>query len=251
MRDSQVSLAVNLNSSKANQFKNPAHTLLEGITHSDISLSPEEKYCNEEMFWHSTCTEYDSKRFYKKIKLSKLKISHPLELFLNKWLQDEISHANGFIKIYSTIYNQDEVFVREKLDSRLSDFSMIDDFFEDEFKLCLLLAYDEIVTTHVYHRSIPFYENIGSSKFGLWIKRIKTDEARHFVGVIKILQKYHGSRRSEVEKILNEIIKIDSNIEEYKATFVLDHSCPEFPLSQDELTSICVKTILMKLRQKG
>lgn len=221
--------------------------LLKSIALNKIHLTAAEKKVYEQMFWHSICTEYDSQNFYKNLIKSKLAITIEFKEFLKIWLRDEINHANGFKLLYGLIYNRDEESINDELESRVIDFSCIDSFFKDEFKLCLLLAYDEIVTTHVYSRSIKFYDSLGPKELGIWIRQIKRDEALHFSNLISIIKNNYSDRTQDAESILNSIVTLDMNIKNYNGTFVLDHSCPEFPLTNDELYLLCVNAILKKL----
>lgn len=212
-----------------------------------IKLNLGERKEYEPILWRSICSEYDSINFYKKLDTLGLKHTPGFNRFLIGWLQDEAMHTAGFKKIYSFIYGVSETEIDRKLESRVSDFSKIEEFFENEFMISLLLAFDEIVTTHVYDRSIPFYRSVESEILPVWIRSVKTDEARHFVGITKVIKKEHQYNYKNASKILKRIVDVDAGLSEYEGTFVLDHACPEFPLSKDELINICVDMVLKKI----
>lgn len=224
-----------------------ATTLLSNLRSDQINLSDETKQQYEPIFWHSVCTEYDSRNFYAHLKSSNLKPTSEFETFLSHWLKDETNHTEGFVILYGLIYQQSETDIYARLKARPVDFSPLEQFFSDEFKLCLLLAYDEIVTTWVYHRSIPFYEHLGPRELKTWILKLKSDEALHFNNLLKILKARHFHRFGEAESILEQILHLDQTLTQYGSTFVLDHQCDDFSLTQSELVSLGSGIILKKL----
>lgn len=218
--------------------------MLSELDPSSFMLTMEQKKELEPMFWHSICTEYDARHFYRQLNNANFLPSQALEVFLGRWLEDEINHANGFKRIYSLIYGVSEKKIDEKLAERQVDFTALEEFFVNEKSLCLLLAYDELVTTHVYNHSIPFYENLGKPILSHWIRQLKYDEAQHFTSIIKV-SSHHDM--SDAENIIMRIIDVDAAMTDYHGTFVLDHACPEFPFSREEIVDLCQRVILRKL----
>ncbi|OGT36643.1 MAG: hypothetical protein A3F11_11575 [Gammaproteobacteria bacterium RIFCSPHIGHO2_12_FULL_37_14] len=167
--------------------------------------------------------------------------------FLSEWLSDEINHAHAFQILYHHIYHESQDSISQRLVSRQTNFSMIDEFFSDLPSTCLLLAYDELITTHVYHQSIDFYDKLGSTMFSEFIRRLKYDEAKHYFGIISIVKDQFSGKRALAESLLNKIIQVDDAMDDYYGTFVLDHACPEFPLSKSNIMMLCEKIILRKI----
>ena len=208
------------------------------LTPESISLNNSERSAYQPILWNSICSEYDSINFYNKISTQKVNYSKGFEQFLPGWLHDETAHTAGFKKIYNLTYGISESVIDKNLRTRVSDFSTIAEFLEDEFSTCLLLAFDEIVTTHVYERSMGFYRKVESTSLPKWIRKVKADEARHFINITKVIKNHHSGSKQSAEKILHRIVEIDAGLTDYNGTFVLDHSCPEFPLSKGNCTPL-------------
>lgn len=222
--------------------------LIASLAKDDITLDPIVREEYKAVLWRSICSEYDSINFFNKIKSQKnIPYSSDFKIFLEKWLKDEEMHTEGFKKIYNLTYGDTYQEIEGQLRERTADFTHIEEFLDDEFKICLLLAYDEIVTAHVYERSMSFYQEVEGSMIPQWIKKVKYDEVKHFLGVIDVINTRHNGKAASVEKILMKIVDVDMNLKEYEGTFVLDHSCPEFPLTKNEIINICIKTILKKI----
>ena len=133
----------------------------------------------EPILWNDLTSEYDSHLLNRRVLDNPAKFSDEFVSFLEPWLADETNHYLGQRQIYSIFFGESVESIEARTKARVSDFSGIEPFLEDEFKLCLLLAYDEIVSTYAYHRDIPFYASLGAEPFNEWIVRIKRDEATH------------------------------------------------------------------------
>ncbi len=224
--------------------------ILSALNYTNITTDPNVRNDYKSMLWRSICSEYDSKHFFKMTRSLKINFTQNFEKFLIKWVKDEAMHTAGFKKIYSYTYNVTEDHIDKQLQKRQPDFSGITEFLTDELSICLLLAYDEIVTAHVYERSIFSYQQIEQTILPKWIKKVKQDEVAHFLGIIDVInsEKKHGHDKKIIENILLRILDVDMNQKEYGGTFVLDHACPEFPLTKQDILNICIKTILKKIR---
>jgi hypothetical protein len=77
---------------------------------------------------------------------------------------------------------------------------------------------------------------------------LTSDEARHFGQLIHVMQRNHGSRCQEAAPILADILAVDQSVSSYGNTFVLDHDCPDFSLTEAELDRLGVQVILSKLQ---
>ncbi|WP_236534721.1 hypothetical protein [Pseudomonas tremae] len=114
--------------------------------------------------------------------------------------------------------------------------------------LLVTLAYDEIITTHVYHRSIEIYDNFDSQQLSTWIRKTKKDEVTHFFSFVQKAKEMFPDRLHEVPRILDEIFRIDFEKESYTGTFVLDHNAPDFPITKEEIETMIIPAIIKKFR---
>jgi hypothetical protein len=214
---------------------------------TDLHLTPEERQHSEAILWHSVCTEFDARHFFQYL----TDLPHPWSKdfvhFVGPWVRDERKHTAGFARLYAMLYEESLAAVYRRLHARPVNFAPLARFFTDELRICLLLAYDELVTTHVYHRSIAFYEHINKPVLGQWIRLLTSDEARHFGQLIQVLQRNHSARCQEAATILADILAVDQSVPAYGNTFVLDHDCPDFSLTEAELDRLGVQVILSKL----
>jgi hypothetical protein len=201
--------------------------LLSDIGADDIKISQAEKDEVEPYIWKDLTSEYDAEHFCIMLEESGLAFSDEFISFEKVWRRDEYNHYLGFRRIYSLFYGESEAGITSRLQARVPDFSSLQDYFRDEFKLCLLLAYDEHVTTRAFNEDIPFYKTLGPDAFNQWIRLVKGDEAMHYMNALRVAQTRHQDRLSEAAPIMEHILELDLS-GEYAATFVLDHKGPPF-----------------------
>ncbi len=211
------------------------------VTQGAISLSQQARDDVEPILWNDLCSEYDAEHFCVMLEESGLKFSDEFISFEKVWRRDEYNHYLGFRRIYSLFYREDEEAITERLKRRKPDFTDMTEFITDEFKLCLILAYDELATTRAYGEDVPFYKSIGPDAFNVWIKNVRADEAVHYLNCIRVAQVRHHDHLSEAKDILQRILELDLNTKEYYATFILDHKGPPFT---PEMLQGCVDTIV-------
>lgn len=223
--------------------------LFKNITPQTILLSEKDKMGLKDFLWSDLCAEYDSVNLYKEFLASKYRYSQEFLSFIDVWHKDESNHANGFCKIYHLLYGDEEKDIWARLEDRQPDFSGLESFFQDEFKLCVLFAYDEYASSQTYQKD-KFYDTFGAPVFNEWIRNLVKDEAMHFGNLIRLIHHKHHNRTMETKDILVDIVKMESNFE-YKATFLLDHDGPHFLLSLDELTTACVDKVLQKITRNN
>jgi hypothetical protein len=223
-----------------------AANLLSNFVFPECKLSLESRASWKEVFFDSMITEYDARRLYWYLESRHADVFAVLVDVLNPWLRDEIDHAHGFAIIYASFSNIsfDEVLLSAEL--REPDFSIIDSIATDPLKLLVALAYDEIVTTHVYHRSIKIYDEFACSKLSSWIRKAKRDEAMHFFAFVEKAKQLYPHRLHEVSGMLDQIYRVDFEKESYTGTFVLDHNAPDFPISKEEIKSTILPAIIKK-----
>lgn len=196
-----------------------AAAILAGFTFPPTELSETERSEWKAVLFDSIITEYDARRLYWHLKSKNQDYFPRLADVLNPWLKDEIDHAYGFALIYTSFtgISLDEVVLEAEI--RNFHFNTINPIISDAFKLLVTLAYDEIITTHVYHRSIKKYDSFNSQQLSSWIRKTKKDEVTHFFSFVQKAKDLFPHRNDEVPSILEEIFRIDFN----KKT-ILEHS---------------------------
>ena len=198
-------------------------SLVGQLTRNDVTL-PESDIMNfKPNLWNDLCSEYDAENFCNYLKDKKYKLSNDFKAFEFVWRRDEFNHYLGFRHIYSIFYEKPEQEILSELNSRLIDFEPISNMLEDEFQICLLIAYDEIATTKSYSQDYDFYNLFEHKNFLKWIKKVARDEAYHFNNCMELIGKNHYHRVSEIPNLVDKFIEWDLNGGEYNGTFVLDH----------------------------
>ncbi|WP_339546478.1 ferritin-like domain-containing protein [Pseudomonas sp. RA_35y_Pfl2_P32] len=214
-----------------------------------INLSEVERTEWADILFDSIITEYDARRLYWYLETQHADYFPTLVEVLNPWLRDEIDHAYGFSLIYASYTGipLDQIVLEAEI--RKPDFSLISPITNDAFKLLIMLAYDEIITTHVYHRSIAKHDKFASQQLSTWIRKTKKDEAAHFFSFVQKAKELFADRINETPSILEEIFDIDFRKETYSGTFALDHNTPDFPISKQEIKNMIIPTIIKKLNE--
>lgn len=229
------------------QSKWNAIKLLGGINPAHIKLKRNQIDSMEEAFWNFLSSEYDARHFYARLMEQPNNFSDDFHVFANKWSQDEANHTEGFLMIYRIFYPSRQEDINCRMKQRKVDFSRLNEFFYDEFKLCLLLAYDELATTHAYHRDYPFYKSLGPRELFQFIQLVTSDEASHFNNLIRLIKKKHAHRFPEVLPVMEHIFDLDLNGGEYLGTFVLDHAGAGYGLTVEDLKTLCFDRIIRML----
>lgn len=239
----------NTNSKYETRSTPDAAVVLANFRFPPIKFSDVEHNEWKEILFDSIITEYDARRLYWHLESKHTDYFPILAEVLNPWLRDEIDHAYGFSIIYSSYTGipLDQVVLEAEI--RKPDFSIISPIANDAFKLLIMLAYDEIITTHVYHRSIAKYDKFNSQQLSTWIRKTKKDEVTHFFSFLQKAKELFPERINEAPSILEEIFNIDFEKESYTGTFVLDHNTPDFPISKQEIKSTIIPAIVKKLNE--
>jgi len=220
--------------------------LLRDLTPSAIQMTPEERAAREAFLWDDLCSEYDAEFLCLRLEASALPFSAEFHSFEKAWRRDEFNHYLGFRRLYSLIYGEAEEAITVRLNQRVADFAFIDRLFHDEFRLCLLLAYDELCTVRAYSHDVAFYQTLGSPILMTWVHRVRADEALHYLNALRVAQVCYPQRLAEAPAVLHEILEMDLNGIQYQATFVLDHTGPAYtPAMLQE----CAATVLEVLQR--
>ncbi len=183
--------------------------------------------------WQDLTAEYDARLLQAELVRRAPGFSPELELFLEAWAEDEAKHAAALTRLYMEASGATQEGVRARLDGRSGDFEPMASFLDDEFRLSVLLAYDEAMSTHGYGADIPFYASLGGTPerqaaFAAVLRALKNDEAVHYRNAVELLACRHQGRAGEIAPLMDEIVALDAGQSEYKATFLLDHANDQF-----------------------
>jgi hypothetical protein len=225
-----------------------ASELFGNIDTAVIQLTPAQRSANQCEFWRSVCSEHDARHFYRHLLLSGLALPWKLQEFLPGWLADEVNHARGFKILYRTLYGASFDEMEDALRRRTIEFGHLEEFFADLPSLCLLFAFDELITSRDYLVRVSFYDQLGLPAAEEFIRRLVHDETQHFRAAMKVLVEYCQPEVKTAEAILMRIIDVDVAQDTYRGTFVLDHANSEFPFNKDDLTRLANRGILPHLR---
>jgi len=233
-------------------------TLFKTIIRENIFCGPAfsgaAKHDLETRFYDDAASEYDARFFSDRIDKHLPNRSAPLNSFLDYWNRDERDHYEFFATLYSLCGEEAED--REKrlkslasdMDERSAEFSRIDRFFADEFSLCVLLAYDELMNTMAYKGEFDLYDCLGSTAISRCIRTVARDEAKHYAGALSLLKKQHRDRHAEVEKLLTDIVCVDTSGDPYAATFVLDRGDDMLNTAREQAQE-CADRVLRQLHR--
>lgn len=198
-------------------------TFLIGLNRSDILLTEKFIQEKEEFFLHAAYTEFDAENLCRHLEKMNYDFSPEFLAFEKVWRRDEWNHYLGFRFLYSIMYNQTQEDIAEIIEKRPSDFTSLSAFFKDEFFICLLIAFDEILTTKSYTSEYGLYKSFGHPSFLKWIKAVTRDESYHFYNAMEVIRIRHRRRIHEIPTIIDSFVSYDLNRNGYQGTFVLDH----------------------------
>lgn len=197
--------------------------LIGSLNKQDVLLSDAVLAEQKNTFWDNLCSEYDAENFCLFLEKKQIPLTSDFKAFEYVWRRDEFNHHVGFRHIYSILYNTPLESINEQLKQRCVNFAPLELMLEDEFKICLVLAYDEIATTKSYALDYGFYRSFGHDHFLKWIKLVTRDEAYHFNNCMELIGKNYYHRIKEIPQLVDNFILWDLSRNEYKGTFVLDH----------------------------
>lgn len=208
--------------------------------HHDATLEP--------MLWNDVCSEYDAENLCRFLEPREHTFTPEFRQLEKAWRRDEWNHYIGFRRIFSLLFGMKEEDIEQKLVARPIDFKPILHFLEDEFTTCLLLAYDEIVTTNAYFSDFDLYRSFGHPGLLSWIRAVARDEAYHFQNCLDIIALRYAKRIPEIPNLVRHFLEWDMKEGEYQATFVLDH---EGELFTPEFLHRCATKILCYFQVRG
>ena len=187
--------------------------------------------------------ESDSSNLYYEL-IDHYFVSTDLRKFLDVWYAEELNHAAGYCKMLHILFGENEDYLMKNVQSKKADFTGMGEFFNDEFKLCLLFAYEEY-STSLYYRKNTFYKLFGPIEFVEWIQRVSRDEARHGVNAIKLIHHKHKHRIHEAPKVLEQILELEGRLGlDPKFTFLFDHTEDLFSIRHKDMKKNCMDQVL-------
>jgi hypothetical protein len=169
-----------------------------------------------------------------------------MQQVLTSWRRDERNHFIGFRRVYQLFYAEEENQITEKVFHRVLNYSSLDPSLVDEFSLCLLLAYDELVSAKGYAADCQFYDQLGPAPLQSWIRRVAGDEAMHYGNFLNVLRQNHRSRLAEADEILSRIFALDVASKDYNGGFVFDHKDESF---DTDFLKQCAQKILASINK--
>ncbi len=206
--------------------------LLGTLTPADFTrMTADQRAAEEPMFWESVCSEYDAENLCLELERRRdagAYYSPEFWSFEKVWRRDEMNHYVGFRRLYTLIYGKPEAEIEAEMQQRAADFSAFGEFLTDEFKLCLMLAYDELATTRSYATDVPFFRSLGHPALAQWIERVRGDEALHYLNALRVAQARFPDRMATAPAVIAHILDLDLTPGAYRATFILDHQGPSY-----------------------
>lgn len=225
-----------------------SEALLCGLRNADFSNSNNDLNYYKPIIWNDLCSEYDSLFFRNELARMPFAVSSDLEAIIPSWRADEDNHYRGLRRIFPLMYGGSSEDIDSELSRRVPDFTPLAAFMTSELRLCLLLAFDEVVTLRSYVDDYQFYDAFGAPALSNWIRRVVRDESLHFSNFVTLIGKCHAhDAEIEAEAIVHEILSHDLRAGTYGATFVLDHTGPQFTAG---FLEVCAKTLLRAVRYR-
>lgn len=190
----------------------------------------------ESRLWTDLVAEYDARLLEAELGRRAAHRTAPFSsefgLFLDAWALDEEKHAEGLARLYCLVMDVERAELDARLAERQGDFSSFEAILDDEFKLAVLFAYDEAMSTRGYSEDIPFYASLGPPAFETLLRHLKNDEAVHYANAVELLAHRFADRAGDVPAAMAEIVELDQAQESYQGTFILDHATAQFSSEQ-------------------
>lgn len=203
--------------------------MLSGISHQDLCVTDQLLDQAHDVIWGDLCSEYDAEHFCQYLRQRNISFTSDFNVFERIWRRDELNHYTGFRQIYSLLYDKNPEEIDQEMAIRKPDFTAIQGFVQDEFSICVLIAYDELATTRSYTQDFGLYKSFGPRSLANWIKYVTRDEGLHYDNALQVIAQRHKHRLSELNQLVSHLVEY--NVEEnhqYNATFVLNHEQSQY-----------------------
>lgn len=212
---------------------------------SKVSNSPEAlelRTIRRPYFFHDMSSEYDSKHLAKYLAESDIDLSDEFWNMCEVWLRDEQNHYVGLRRINNLLYGEAVENIANRVTSREPNFEPIQHLIEDEFKILVSIAFDEITSARAYAYDRNAYETLGGKTFLKWVKYAGRDEGCHANNALSLLAHSYGNRLNEVHEHVEKICQYDltGNVD-YHGTFLFDHDTDDFSndLLKESAKTLC------------
>jgi hypothetical protein len=169
--------------------------------------------------WDDVVTEYDARLLSTYLHSLGHAYSPAFLRVEAAWRRDEERHYGAFARVFRRVFDPAGVQLATVAE-RIPNFAPIGHLFTDEFAICTLGAYDELVTIRGYGQNLALYARLGPEVVQL-VRRVIADEARHYAGFLAVLLDGHRDRLDEVPEVLEGVHA--ATWTPYGKTFVLDH----------------------------
>ncbi|WP_009629902.1 hypothetical protein [Synechocystis sp. PCC 7509] len=197
--------------------------ILKEIEPQDIKVTDKLLEELHDIIWGDLYAEHDAENFCEYLQQSGITFTPEFKKMEKLWRIDEFNHYQGFRQIYSLLYHKSFEEIERELAAYQSDFLSIQEFLQDEFSICVVLAYDELATTKAYCQDFELYKLLGSKPIVDWIKYVTKDEAFHYSNAMELIAQRHRHRLPELPMLVERLIKYDLAVSKYKFTFVFNH----------------------------
>jgi hypothetical protein len=198
--------------------------MLSGITSQDLYLESSRRDEVHDIIWGDLCSEYDAEHFCQYLRQSQIPFTPEFQAFETLWRQDELNHYQGFRQIYALLFQQNPKAIEDEMTTRTPNFKDLKEFLQDEFSICVVIAYDELATARTYPQDFKLYASFGPAPVGKWLKYVARDEGLHYDNALQIIARCHRHRLAELPALINRLVEF--NVEDnhhYNATFLLNH----------------------------
>ncbi|MCA9322128.1 MAG: hypothetical protein KDB53_15405, partial [Planctomycetes bacterium] len=135
--------------------------MLEGLDRAALATSSKALEELEPFFWFDLCAEHDAINLHHHLQRSGVTFSADFWRFEDAWYRDEMNHFRGFDRLYRRFYPHRVADMAPRLERREPQFGPLEPFLEDELRLLVLFAYDELATSQAYYRDLVLYESFG------------------------------------------------------------------------------------------
>lgn len=220
--------------------------IIAGLAPQDFKVTDKLLAEIHDTIWGDLYAEHDAENFCKYLQQSGMLFTPEFKEMEKLWRRDEFNHYLGFRQIYSLLYHKSFEEIERELAACEPDFIPLKEFLQDEFSICVVLAYDELATTRSYCQDFDLYKSLGSKPMVDWIKHVTKDEAFHYSNALEIIARRHRHRLPELPMLVKRLIEYDLKDSKYKSTFVLNHQSRQYFTS--DFLSECSDIISKRFR---
>jgi hypothetical protein len=172
----------------------------------------------DDVLAHEMLTEFEVRSFDQHLAGRVASWTRAFAPFRSRWRRDERAHYMGFRYIRRLTGVSAEALAAELETAGTPDFEPIEPFIRDDLSLCVLLAFEELVTILGYRSNVPIYDAAGDAGLTAWIRRVTRDEGGHYAAVIAMLRTVDDEDRRRAVAVAERLIDHDSSQPAYRRT---------------------------------